>query len=41
LLFFLWIGYGLDGPGFESQQGQDIYSVIQNIQTGSGAHPAS
>ena len=41
LLFILWIGYELDGPGFECQQWQDIYSVIQNIQTGSGAHTAS
>jgi len=41
LLSILWIGYELDGPRFESQQGQDIYSVIKNIQTASGAHPAS
>jgi hypothetical protein len=31
--------YGLDGPGFESQQGWEVFS--RTSQTGSGAHPAS
>jgi hypothetical protein len=30
-------GYGLDGPGIESRQGPDF---SQNVQTGTGAHPA-
>ena len=33
------ISYVVDGPGFESHQGQDIFS--ETVQTGSGAHPAS
>jgi hypothetical protein len=31
--------YVLDGPGFESLQGQETFS--ETVQTGSGAHPAS
>jgi hypothetical protein len=27
-------------PGFDSRQGQD-FSLLHNVQTGSGAHPAS
>jgi hypothetical protein len=29
--------YGMEGPAFESRQGQDI-SLIQNIETGSDVH---
>jgi len=35
-----WQDYGLDGPWLNSQRGQD-FSVLQNVQRGSGAHPAS
>jgi hypothetical protein len=31
--------YGLDGRGFVSQQGQNIF--LHCVQTASGAHPAS
>ena len=34
-----WIGYGLAGPGFESQQEQEIF-LLQNLQTKSVGHPA-
>ena len=30
-------GYGLDGPGIESEWGRDL----PRVQTGPGAHPAS
>jgi hypothetical protein len=33
-------GYGLDGPGLEFWQRQDI-SLIHIVQSGSGAHPTS
>jgi hypothetical protein len=33
-------GYGLDGRGVDSRQRQDLY-LLQSVQTGSGAHPAS
>jgi hypothetical protein len=33
-------GYGLDGGGFNSQQGQD-FSLLHSIQTIFGTHPAS
>jgi hypothetical protein len=35
------VGYGLDSPGFESQQEARYFAYLQNVQTGSGAHPAS
>jgi len=35
-----WLGYGLDGPRFESRQGQEVPSVFQNFQTSSGARSA-
>jgi hypothetical protein len=31
---------GMDGPGFESRQGQD-FSLYQNIDIGSGGHLVS
>jgi hypothetical protein len=31
-------GYGLDGPGIESQWGVRLFA---HVQTGPGAHPAS
>jgi hypothetical protein len=34
------LGYRLDDPEFVSWQGQDFY-VVQNVQTGCGARPAS
>ena len=33
-------GYELDGPGFEIRQGQQNF-LLQNVQNGTGAHPAS
>ena len=33
------LGNGLDGPGFESRQGQ--VNLLQNVQTNSGVHPVS
>ena len=31
----------MNGPGFKYRQEQQIYSLLQNVQTGSGAHPGS
>jgi hypothetical protein len=31
----------VDGPGFESQQRQEIFLFARNVQTSSGAHPAT
>jgi hypothetical protein len=31
-------GYGLDGQGFDSRQGQDFFA--HSVQTASGAHPS-
>ena len=36
-----WVGFGLDDPGFENQQGQEIFPFPKTTQTGSRAHPAS
>jgi hypothetical protein len=36
-----WLGYGLDYTGFETRYGKEIFSLLQNVQNGSGAHPAS
>jgi hypothetical protein len=33
--------YGLDGPGFESRQRQEIFLFSNTVQNGPGAHPAS
>jgi hypothetical protein len=33
-------GYGLDGQLSNPDSGK-IFSVLQNVQTGSGSHPAS
>lgn len=30
------INYGLIGPGLESREGQDFFSLLQNFQTDSG-----
>jgi hypothetical protein len=35
------MGYGLDGMGFDFLQGLRNFSLLQSIQTGSAAHPAS
>ena len=36
------LGCGLDCPGFKSGKGQDIFFfLLQNVQTSSGAHPAT
>jgi hypothetical protein len=38
----LWLSYGLDDPPFVSRQSwKEGFSLLQNVQTGSGAHPAS
>jgi len=34
------LGYELDDPGFESFHGQEIFSFLRNVHTGSGAHLA-
>jgi hypothetical protein len=34
------LGHGLDNRGFEFHQEQVVSSLLQNAQTGSGAHPA-
>jgi len=39
--FVQWLGCGKDGPVFESLQRRDIFLLLQNVQTRSGAHPAS
>ena len=33
-----WLSYGLDGTVFEPRQ---EFSLLQNVQTGCGAHPVS
>ena len=34
----LWLGYGVDSPGFESWQEKEILSSSKTIQVDSGAH---
>jgi len=36
-----WVGYKLDGPGFEFRQKKDFFFLHPNIQTGPGAYPTS
>jgi hypothetical protein len=31
-----WLGNGLDDPGFESRRGQEDFTLLQNVHTGSG-----
>ena len=38
-IFWLKLGYGLDSPGFESRQGQEICLFSKTVDTGSGADP--
>jgi hypothetical protein len=36
----VWTSIGVDSLGWDSGQGEDV-SLLQDVQTGSGAHPAS
>jgi hypothetical protein len=36
-----WLGYGLDDSGFKPQQEQQIFFLLKNFQTGSGAQTAT
>ena len=49
-LLYLWyikhlevrtVSLVVDGPGFESQQRQQIFLFARNVETSSGAHPAT
>ena len=33
--------YGIDGPGIECRHGQDIFPLLQTVQTDPEAHPVS
>ena len=35
------LDYGLNNPGFKSQQGQEIFILLKNVHITSGAHPAT
>jgi len=35
------LDYGLNNPGFKSQQGQEIFFILKNVHITSGAHPAT
>jgi hypothetical protein len=35
------LGYGLDDPGYESLQRQEIFSLFRKVKTSSADHPPS
>ena len=39
--YCLWLGYELEGPGFESRGGEVLFLFSKTLQTAPGAHPAS